>query len=146
MKNFTYFIKLNNDYGGIFDLLSERLTILENQNKKQEIENLENENNRLQAQKDNLKSEYNGIELNSGEELISIVFTSEDDGFQDCFICKNTDKFKDIEEKFYTERQPHLKDSTNIFKINGKVIDKSKTMKENSIGDSSTIICFAEKN
>ena len=146
MKNFTYFIKLNNEYDGIFDLLSERLTILESQNKKDEIEYLENENRKLQKEKDELKSGYNGIELNSGEELISIVFTSEDDGFQDCFICKNTDKFKDIEEKFYNDRQPYLKESTNIFKVNGKVIDKSKTMKENSIGDSSTIICFAEKN
>ena len=146
MKNFTYFIKLNNEYDGIFDLLSERLTELENQNKKEEIKNLEKENSILQDEKEQLKSGYNGIELNSGEEIISIVFTSEDDGFQDSFICKNTDIFTDIEDKFYTERQPHLKDSKNIFKVNDKIIDKSKTMKENNIGDSSTIIYFPEKN
>ena len=139
MKNFTYFIKLNNEYDDIFDLLSERLTILENQNKKQEIENCI-----LQEEKDNLKSEYNGIELNSGEELISIVFTNEDDEYQECFFCKNTDNFKDIEVKFY-EKRADLKDLSIIFKINDKIIDKSKTLKENNIGDSSTIICFQEK-
>ena len=96
MKNFTYFIKLNNEYDGIFDLLSERLTILESQNKKDEIEYLENENRKLQKEKDELKSGYNGIELNSGEELISIVFTNEDDEYQESFFCKNTDNFKDI--------------------------------------------------
>ena len=144
MKNFTYFIKLNNEYDGIFDLLSERLTILESQNKKDEIEYLENENRKLQKEKDELKSGYNGIELNSGEELISIVFTNEDDEYQESFFCKNTDNFKDIEVKFY-EKRADLKDLSIIFKINDKIIDKSKTLKENNIGDSSTIICFQEK-
>ena len=144
MKNFTYFIKLNNEYDGIFDLLSERLTILESQNKKDEIEYLENENRKSQKEKDELKSGYNGIELNSGEELISIVFTNEDDEYQECFFCKNTDNFKDIEIKFY-EKRADLKDLSIIFKINDKIIDKSKTLKENNIGDSSTIICFQEK-
>ena len=146
MKNFTYFIKLNNKYDDIFDILTERLTELENQNKKEEIQNLENENNKLQAQKEILKEGYNGIDLFSGEEIISIVFTCDNDEYQDSFICKNTDIFKDIEEKFYNEREPHLKETeaTNIFKVNDKIIDKSKSLKDNNIGDSSTIFCFTK--
>ena len=144
MKNFTYFIKLDNQYDGIFDLLSERLNILENQNKKDEIEYLENENRKLEKEKEELKSAYNGIELNSGEELISVLFTNNDDEYQESFICKNTDNFKDIEEKFYKKREDleDLRDLSIIFKVNDKIIDKSKTLKENNIGDSSIIICF----
>ena len=141
MKNFTYFIKLNNEYDGIFDILTERLTELENQNRKEEIAYLEKENKILEDEKDKLKTGYNGIELNSGEELISVIFTNGDDEYQYCFLCKNTDNFKSIEEKFYKKKPEFEKnESTNVFKINDKIIDKSKKLNENNIGDSSIII------
>ena len=47
-------------------------------------------------------------------------------------ICKNTDKFYEIEYKFYSIYSEYS-ETYNIFKVKGKKINKGKSLKENNI-------------
>ena len=120
-------------------LLSNKLIELENEDNNK-IANLEKENQELQKEKKDIKSRYK-VELNPGEKLISVVFTNEKEEYQHSFICKNTDKFEDVESKFY-ENHAELEENklNNVFKVGKSIIDKSKTLNQLNIVDSSTII------
>ena len=55
-------------------------------------------------------------------------------------ICKNTDKFQIIKEKFYQHQTEYTdSDSENIFKLRNTTIVSSKTMEENNIEDGAKI-------
>ena len=56
-------------------------------------------------------------------------------------ICKNTDKFNQIENKIYDEFT-ELKDIQTYFIFNGKVIEKYKSLEENGIGDNEVIVMY----
>ena len=120
-------------------LLSNKLIELKNDDKIK-IENLERENQKLQKEKEDLLSRYK-FYLNPEEKLISVVFTNKNDDFQHSFICKNTDKFVDVEAKFY-DKEPALEGnkSNNVFIVGNSKIDKSKNLNQLNIIDSSTII------
>ena len=78
------------------------------------------------------------FELSEGEKLISITFISFDESIQYSIICKNTHKFREIENMFY-DKYIEYKNTNNIFLIKGKNINPSKTLEENNIKNGDVI-------
>ena len=83
------------------------------------------------------------FELAQGEKLISIIFASTDQKVLYSTICKNTDKFGNIELQLY-DAYPDYSESVNIFTVNGKKINRSKNFDENKIKNHDTIILTAK--
>ena len=83
------------------------------------------------------------FELAQGEKLISIIFASTDENVLYSIICKNTDKFGNIELQLY-EAYPKYSESVNIFTLNGNKINRSKNLDENKIKNHDTIILTAK--
>ena len=83
-------------------------------------------------------SEYS-FELSKGEHLISVIFTSSDENMYYSIICKNTDKFIELEQKLYKD-YPEYSTSDNYFMINGNRVNKAKSLDENKIRNSDIII------
>ena len=79
------------------------------------------------------------FELNEGEKLMSLVFVSVDENIHCSIICKNSDKFNQIENKLY-EDYPEYSGFDNIFTVNGNKIIKSKNLDENKIRHNDIII------
>ena len=90
---------------------------------------------------DELKEELSRypFELLKGEKMISVIFTSVDQKIHYSIICKNTEKFIRLEEKLYND-YPEYSDSDSFFTVNGKLINKFKTLEENQIHNSDIII------
>ena len=79
------------------------------------------------------------IELNKDEHLISIIFNSTDKIINCPIICKNNDKFLEVEAKLY-KIYGQYKEMENNFTLNGIKIDKLKTLDENKIKNKDIII------
>ena len=80
------------------------------------------------------------LELNEGEKLMTINFTSIDRRIQNySIICKNTDIFNTIEKRLYEDYEEYYS-TENYFTINGKKIQKCKNLDENNIHDNDAII------
>ena len=79
------------------------------------------------------------IELKEGEKLMTIIFTSPDQKFLYSLICKNTDKFSQLEQKLY-EKYNEFMESDYYFKYNGKKIIRFKSVEKNGIENSGIII------
>jgi len=80
------------------------------------------------------------LELNEGEKLMTINFTTIDRRIQNySIICKNTDIFNNIEKKLYEDYEEYYK-TENYFTINGRKIEKCKNLEENNIHDNDAII------
>ena len=96
----------------------------------------------LEKQLNSKDSEINYLKeyiVKSGEEIIAIFFTSVSQDINRPISCKITDAFTKIEEKIYNE-YPIYKNCNTYFTVNGNVINKFKTLKENRIKDGNTII------
>ena len=76
-----------------------------------------------------------------GEKIMSIIFISSDQNIISSFICKNTDNFKTLEDKFY-ENYSEYKGLDNIFIINGRKINKNKSLDDNKIKNNDIITIF----
>ena len=123
-------MKSNEDYL----ILKNRINQLEieSKNKDERIVKLEEEVKKI-------KSYF----LSEGEELISLVFNSNDQTLKDFkIIAKNSDKFNII-ENIICEKYPIFKETFNYFIANGKKISKYHTLKENSIKNNDVIILNA---
>lgn len=79
------------------------------------------------------------IEFQDNYELIFIQITSVDKIIKFNKICNINDKFSDIEELIY-QKYPEYKNPDNYFMLDGKTIDKEKTLKENKFKRSNHII------
>ena len=79
------------------------------------------------------------INFSEKEELISVIFNSLDQKIHYSVICKNTDKFNKLEEKLYLA-YPQFSETDNFFTLNGKIINKFKSLEENNIKDNDVII------
>jgi len=80
--------------------------------------------------------------LEEGEKLMHINITNTDFNIQNySIICKNTDKFNQIENKIYDEFT-ELKDIQTYFIFNGKVIEKYNSLEENGIVDNEVIVMY----
>ena len=101
-----------------------------------------NANNILNKDKtfmEELKVKTNKI--NELEDLIPVIFQSKDQKITYAIICRNTDKFKKIEEIFY-EKFPEIEENENFlnyFTINGRRINRKKTLAENNINYSDIV-------
>ena len=71
------------------------------------------------------------FDLYEGEKIISIIVSSIDEDIISSIICKNIDKFSEIEERFYELYSEYKGD--NYFMVNGNMIDKNKNLMENCI-------------
>ena len=106
----------------------------------QKINEKDNENKALKKQLDKVP-----YKLNENETLFSINIASEDKNTLCPLICKNTDKFSKIEEKFY-EIYSEFSNSENSFYINNNKIKKFRTLEENGIKNYDLIIIKKEEN
>jgi hypothetical protein len=79
------------------------------------------------------------VELNEGEELISLIFISVDQKLHCSIICKNTDKFNKVENKLYDYYSEYA-ENENYFTFNGNKINKYKTIEDNNIKNNNIII------
>jgi len=95
----------------------------------------------LNSEIDKLKEKLSRypLELSKGEKLISIIFTSSDQNMYYSLICKNTQKFIEIEKKLYND-YPEYYESNNYFLINGNRVDEVKSLDENKIRNNDIII------
>ena len=132
------------------------------------IKNLENERKEFLNKNNQLKIEYNNIkkklnqmnserqekeklikeyelkisqfpfEFSPGEKIMSIIFMSFDQNIISSLICKNTDAFEFVENKLY-EKYSQYKGLDNIFILNGRKINKNKSLDENKIKNNDII-------
>ena len=79
------------------------------------------------------------MELSKGEKLISVIFTSSDQNMYYSIICKNTQKFIELEKKLYNN-YPEYSESDNFFMINENRVNKDKSLDENNIRNNDIII------
>ena len=106
-----------------------------------------NQMNSERKEKEKLIKEYElkisqfPFEFSPGEKIMSIIFTSFDQNqiIISSFICKNTDIFNALENKLY-EKHPEYKGLESNFFINGRKIDKNKSLDENKIKNNDIII------
>ena len=88
--------------------------------------------------KDKIISDY-PVQLSEGEKLLSVIFISSDQKVHYSVICKNTDKFNKIENMLYDE-YPEYSESENHFLVNGKKVNKYKTLEYNKIKNNDIIM------
>ena len=76
--------------------------------------------------------------LEEEEELMSIMFVSSEQKLYYSTICKNTDGFRKIEEELY-KKFPQYFENDITFRLNGKKINRFKTLGENGIKNNDII-------
>ena len=76
--------------------------------------------------------------------LISIIFQSLDKKVHCSIICKETDLFINVEASLY-KKYPEYRDSEQYFIVNGKKINKFKTLNENGIKDNDIILLYVNE-
>ena len=76
----------------------------------------------------------NSIQLNEGEELISIIFINEEKKIHYSVIIKNTDPIRDVEDKLI-KKYPELKKADLTYTFNGKKVLPKFSSKENNINN-----------
>ena len=77
--------------------------------------------------------------LEEGEVLMSIIFISSDQNLHYSIICKNIDEFYKIESQLY-KKYPEYTENENFFILNGKKINRYKTLEQNGIKNNDIII------
>jgi len=114
-----------------------------NINENKNISNLDKDKTIKELYKDidelNKKLSLYPFELSKGEKLISLIFSSLDENILCSVICKNTEKFSELEEKLYND-YPEYSNFDNYFLINGNRVNKKKTLDENKIKNGDIII------
>ena len=78
------------------------------------------------------------FKLSENEKLISIIFVSQDQGIHYPIICKNSQKFNEVENLLY-DKFPDYKKSVNVFLLGARQIKGSLTLDENKIKDGDII-------
>jgi hypothetical protein len=123
--------------------LNNKLEIM-NKNNQKLLKNKENFDNMIYEKEKEIQELKERLsrfpfELNKGEKLMSLVIISIDQKIHCSIICKNSDKFNQIENKLY-EEYPEYSNFDNIFIVNGNKIIKSKSLDENKIRHNNIII------
>ena len=112
------------------------------ENNKNLLENMNVQNKVINALKNSIT-----FELDKDEKLMCIIFISTDQKVHYPIICKNKQKFNEVENLLY-DKFPEYKDTENFFYSSGNKIIKSKTLEENNIenGQIITMTVFEENN
>jgi hypothetical protein len=95
--------------------------------------NLMKEINEKEKELKEYKSRF-PFQLLEGEKIISVIFFSIDEKINFSVICKNNEKFFNIENKLYM-KYPELIDNENDFLIKGKKVNRFKNLEENNINN-----------
>ena len=99
--------------------------------------NSSNEKTTKDGNEEKLNESKNDFNLKNLKEYETIK--TNDDEHIESFVCKSSDTFKSLENKFY-ELHSDYKDKQYIFMIGRNVIDKEKTLEENKIGKNAKIL------
>ena len=95
------------------------------------------ENDGLRKENDDLRKENDELKKKL-ENSMTVIFTTSDQNVFCSLICNKNDDFKTVEKRFYEKYQDYG-EKENSFSVKNRSIDKSKTLEENSIGDSDLI-------
>ena len=149
----------------ITQLLSDKVKILEQQLKieKSKVTELTEKNKEIQKIRDNVSDKDNVLKLMNklllkeeeiqemksrypfeilkGEKLISLIFMSDNQVIHYSIICKDSDKFTNVENLLYDEF-PKFGETENFFVSEGNKINKYKTLKENNLKNGSIIMLY----
>ena len=108
--------------------------------KTKELQNISNNNNYINRIKELEKEieKYKIYCLLPGEKLLSIKFISIDQKINFNTVAKNIDNFSKLENSLY-EKYPKYKETENYFLVNGKKLNRHKTLDENKIKDNDKI-------
>jgi len=68
-----------------------------------------------------------------------VIIKSSDQHIKSSFICKKSDKFKELEQKLY-KKYPYIENKEHYYLCNGNIIDVEKTIEQNKIKDMDNII------
>ncbi len=79
------------------------------------------------------------FEIKDGEKLLTVIFVSEDQKIHYSLICKDNEKFYNLENRLY-DIYPEFIEKENCYTINGNKINRFKTLKENMIEYSDIIM------
>ena len=77
--------------------------------------------------------------LEKNEKLMSIIFKTINEKINFSIICKNTDKFQDL-ENYFCKEYPEYSSIEIEYLYNGKHIDKFQTLENYNIKNGKTII------
>ena len=79
------------------------------------------------------------FKLLKNEFMLTLIIMTKDKKVIFSLICKNTDKFIKIQEKFY-KKYPEYLENKGTFKIKNHLIQNNKTLEESNIKDNDIII------
>jgi len=141
--NYEFKCRINDEFSSLEKKLFDKDESLKNMKinfyingKEIEISNTIGQNNINTGTIISFKAEKNN---NEDKEEISVIIKSMNQDFKSPFICKKSDKFKDLEQKLYAKK-PELKNQSLYYLHYGNIIDVNKTIEENNIKDSGVII------
>ena len=122
-----------------------QLKIKENDNLKGKIIELQNiltKQNKIIIELENeIKIFRKYCNFSETEKLLSIKFISGEQDIDYTIIAKNTENFSILENSIYNE-YPQYRETENYFLINGKKINKHKTLEQNKINNNDIITLF----
>ena len=121
-------------------IINEKEKII-NENLQNQI-NITSSNNNSQINKiseleDEIKK-YKAYFLSPGDKLISIKLISTDQKINFSTFAKINDKFMKIEDIIYN-KYPEYQEYDNFFLVNGKKVNRNKTLEENNIKDNDVL-------
>ena len=98
-------------------------------NLENEIKIKDNELNKLKNELNNINNNQNDINVKKSE-TIAVYF--QHPNYNYCVACVKHDTFAEVEEKFYKEF-PELRNTNNVFLVNGTEVLRFKTIEDNKI-------------
>ena len=136
-----------NSYKNQVEQLNSKINSL---NKNLDLKNLEIKNltNYYNNELTKLSQSTSSLEFcKPGEKIMAVIFISTDSKVNLALPCKNTDIFAKLEEQLYNE-YPQFKDFNTYFTIGGNIVKRFKTMEENNIKNTNTILLniYEQKN
>jgi len=129
--------ELENKIQNLELIIKEKDNIINEYNQIKEFKNMSDDNNNYINRIKELETEiekYKNYCLLPGEKLITINFISIDQTINFNTFAKKTDNFAKLKASLY-ENYPQLKETENYFLVNGKKVNKHKTLDENKIND-----------
>ena len=136
-KNLEEEIKKNQDFKKEIEKDKKAWQKLEKDSKENFIETIIEKDKEIKELKSKLSRLPFSIE--EGEKILSIIFISSDQKLHTSMICKNTDEFHKIEGRLY-KSFPEYSENDNYFLLNGKKLNRYKTLEENGIKNNDIII------